>query len=137
MDILKFLLIFVSAFIFTSFIDFVWHLVIWKKAYLKDFSLVARIENGKQKMKPLPGLISQVLVVSSMMFLVLNNPGDIWHAVLNGSVAGVLAISVYGLVNEAIINKWSTRLTLLEVVWGPIIGGLSGAFIWWLSTVIL
>jgi uncharacterized membrane protein len=47
------------------------------------------------------------------------------------SAAGVLAISVYGLVNQAVIDKWTWRLTIPEVVWGPIIGGLVGLFIAW------
>ena len=51
---------------------------------------------------------------------------------LVGAMGGVLAISVYGLVNQALINNWPWRLTILEVVWGPIIGGLGGLFIAWM-----
>jgi uncharacterized membrane protein len=49
-----------------------------------------------------------------------------------GILGGILAISVYGLVNQALIKDWSWRLTVLEVVWGPIIGGLGGLFIAWM-----
>jgi uncharacterized membrane protein len=56
--------------------------------------------------------------------------------VLVGALGGVLAISVYGLVNQALIKDWAWRLTILEVVWGPIIGGLGGLFIAWMYRVI-
>ena len=55
---------------------------------------------------------------------------------LVGALGGVLAISVYGLVNQALIRDWPWRLTWLEVIWGPIIGGLGGLFIAWLYRVI-
>ena len=62
-----------------------------------------------------PGFLSQILVVSALV---------------------VLGISVYGLVNQALIKDWTWRLTLLEFVWGPIIGALAGLFIGWLYRVI-
>jgi uncharacterized membrane protein len=51
-------------------------------------------------------------------------------------MGGILAISVYGLVNQALIKDWTWTLTILEVVWGPIIGALGGTFIAWLYRVI-
>lgn len=47
-----------------------------------------------------------------------------------------LAISVDGLVNQALIRDWYWTLAALEVVWGQIIVGLGGPFISWMYPVI-
>jgi uncharacterized membrane protein len=86
-------------------------------------------------LQPLPGIASQVLVVSALMvlsILVVRGGYGYGASFLAGAMGGVLAISVYGLVNQSLIKDWSWRLTVLEVVWGPIIGGGGGLFIAWL-----
>ncbi|MEA2056474.1 MAG: DUF2177 family protein [Patescibacteria group bacterium] len=55
---------------------------------------------------------------------------------LIGTAAGVLAISVYGLVNYALVKNWTLDITILKVVWGRILGGLSGLFVIWMKSVI-
>ena len=49
-------------------------------------------------------------------------------------MGGILGISVYGLVNHWLIRDWSPAMTVLEVVWGPMIGAFAGAFIAWAGT---
>jgi uncharacterized membrane protein len=91
--------------------------------------------DGQMKLQPIPGIISQVLVVSALMVITVMGvrSGQGYPVnVLLGAMGGVLAISVYGLVNQALIDSWAWRLTILEVIWGPIIGGLGGLFIAWM-----
>jgi uncharacterized membrane protein len=128
-----------AAFFGISFIDALWHLVLFGWAYRPGFRLVARTVDGKMALQPVPGLISQVLVVSALVVMtVLSVRAGQGYGVdvLVGALGGVLAISVYGLVNQALIKDWAWRLTILEVVWGPIIGGLGGLFIAWMYRVI-
>jgi uncharacterized membrane protein len=132
---MKYVAIWFAAFVVISAIDALWHLGIFGWAYGPDFRLVGRMNDGKLALQPIPGLVSQVLVVSVLMVLtVLSVRADQGYGLnfLVGALGGVLAISVYGLVNQALINNWTWRLTILEVVWGPIIGGLGGLFIAWM-----
>ena len=75
----------------------------------------------------------------ALVFLVLykTQKGTLAEAVLVGAVAGILAITVYGVTNFALFKDWTFVLTILEVVWGPILGGLSGAFAFWMKTLLL
>jgi uncharacterized membrane protein len=132
---MKYVAIWFAAFFAISAIDALWHLVLWGRVYSRAFKPIARTKNGKSALQPIPGIVSQVLVVSAMMVLaVLSVRGGYGYAAnfLVGAMGGVLGISVYGLVNQALIRDWSWRLTVLEVVWGPIIGGAGGLFIAWL-----
>ena len=136
---MKYVAIWFAAFFAISAIDAVWHLLIFGRAYGPGFKAVAKMKDGKLALEPIPGLVSQVLVVSALMVLaVLSARAGQGYPLsfLVGACGGVLAISVYGLVNQALIRHWTWKLTLLEVVWGPIIGGLGGLFIAWLYRVI-
>jgi uncharacterized membrane protein len=128
-----------AAFFGLSAVDALWHLGIFGRVYGPGFRLVAKTKEGKMALQPVPGLLSQILVVSALVVLVVLSvrAGQGYPVnLLVGAMGGVLGISVYGLVNQALIKDWTWRLTLLEFVWGPIIGALAGLFIGWLYRVI-
>ena len=128
-----------AAFFGLSAVDALWHLGIFGRVYGPGFRLVAKTKDGKMALQPVPGLLSQILVVSALVVLVVFSVRAGQGYALNllvGAMGGVLGISVYGLVNQALIKDWTWRLTLLESVWGPIIGALAGLFIGWLYRVV-
>ena len=132
---MKYVAIWFAAFFAISAVDALWHLGIFGWAYGPGFKSVARMEDGKLALQPIPGVISQILVVSALVVLTILSVRAGHGYPLNflvGALGGVLAISVYGLVNQALINGWSWTLTALEVVWGPIIGGGGALFIAWM-----
>jgi uncharacterized membrane protein len=134
MTVLKYGLLWLLSFAFTSLIDAAWHLGIFGRVYAADFKPLARVADGKMTFNAPAGLLSQVLVVTTLGFLVLFRAGrgTALEAAIVGAAAGILAISVYGVTNYALLRGWTLRLTILEGVWGPLIGGLSGLFIFWL-----
>ena len=106
-----------------------WHLLLFKDLYAKGFAQAAADADGKLALRAWPGLLSQVLVVTALMVLTLHpSPSQVTvgQAIFRGAMGGVLAISVYGLVNNALFARWGLEITLLEVVWGPAIGALGG-----------
>jgi uncharacterized membrane protein len=135
MNVARYLLIWAIAFVVISALDAFWHLGLFGRLYSERLRPVARLADGRLAMRAMPGLLSQVLVITAYLVLVFyQRPAGLTYgaAALIGATGGVLAISVYGLVNDALIRDWDRLLTVLEVIWGPIIGALSGLLIAWL-----
>ena len=139
MNVMRYLALWLLAFIFTSAVDAFWHLVVFRKAYTEGMKPLARMQGDKTAFKAIPGLVAQVLVVTCIVFLVLYGmqKGQIWEAILIGALCGVLAITVYGFTNYSLLKDWTLKLTLLEIIWGPTLGAVSGAFVFWLRTLLL
>lgn len=134
--ILKYALLWIISFIGISTVDALWHLVFWGKIYRADIRKVAAIADGKPVFNNFSGMLSQVLVITAFVVLAsLQFHSD--EPYLKGIVAcmmgGILGISVYGLVNRWIIRDWSLAMTVLEGVWGPMIGAFAGLFIVWMG----
>lgn len=136
---MKYLIIWVIAFVLVSAVDGLWHLVLFGKRYRAGIEKVANIDGGKISFNIFSGILSQILVVTSIMILVIITTrlgGSYIQAAIVGGLAGVLAISVYGLVNYALIKNWSLDITILEVIWGPIIGASSGLLVAYLNKIL-
>ncbi len=131
-------MLWLGAFVFTSAIDALWHLVLFGRPYKEGLQLLARTAEGKFVFRRAAALLSQALVVTALLALVLikSEAATPAAAALIGALAGILAISVYGLTNYALLKDWGRTITVLEIIWGPILGGLSGAFAFWLKSVL-
>lgn len=139
MAALPYFVVWVVTFAFTSLIEAIWHLGFFKKAYTEGIKPLARMSGDKIALNPFAGALAQVLVVTSIVFLVLfkGKSVNLGEAATIGAVAGILAITVYGVTNYALFKDWNLPLTVLEFIWGPILGGLSGIFVYWMKSLLL
>jgi len=131
---LRYALLWLASFAAISAVDALWHLGIWGRVYAAGIRRVAPLVDGKPALHNGSGLAAQVLVITAFVVLAslaLQSGGAASRAVLACAMGGVLGISVYGLVNHWLIRDWSAAMTVLEVVWGPILGAFAGAFIAW------
>jgi uncharacterized membrane protein len=136
---IRYAILWLGAFVFTSAIDAFWHLALFGRPYKEGLKPLARMANGRFAFKGAAALLAQVLVVTSVLLLVLlkSEGATLAAAALVGALAGILAISVYGVTNYALLKDWGLGITVLETIWGPIIGGCSGAFAFWLKTLLV
>jgi uncharacterized membrane protein len=136
---IRYALLWLGAFVFTSAIDAIWHLALFGRLYKEGMRPLARMADGKFAFKVAAALLSQVLVVTAVLLLVLlkSEGAPLATAALVGALAGVLAISVYGVTNYALLKDWGLGITILETIWGPMIGACSGAFAYWLKSLLV
>lgn len=135
--ILKYAVLWISSFITISAVDAIWHLVLWGKVYGADIVKVAPLVDGKVVLNNnISGILSQVLVITAYVVLAslqFKSVKPYLYGILSCVMGGILGISVYGLVNHWLVRDWSLAMTVLEGVWGPMIGAFSGFFIVWMS----
>lgn len=53
--------------------------------------------------------------------------GGLGRAALNGAVLGFVAYATYDLTNQATLNVWSTKLTLIDLAWGTTLTMISAS----------
>ncbi|HEK86114.1 MAG: DUF2177 family protein [Candidatus Saccharicenans sp.] len=125
--VLKFILLWLLTLILFSLADAVWHFLIFGRAYKEDFKVLALVEKDRIVFRKFYGFLAQFVLISSLILLVLLcKPENLKISVLVGLLVGLLAISVYGLTNYALMKDWSFRLTRLEIFWGPVLGAWGG-----------
>lgn len=123
----KIFLLWIITLILFSLADGLWHFVIFGRAYKEDFRVLAFIENDRIIFRKVYGFLAQLLLISCLVILIfLLDPANIKISMLVGALVGLLAITVYGLTNYALIKDWSFRLMVLEVIWGPLLGAWGG-----------
>lgn len=54
-----------------------------------------------------------------------NRPGRWLEVGILGALLGIVAYSTYDLTNLATIKKWPLRITVIDIMWGTIISGVS------------
>ena len=134
--ILNYAALWAVSFVAISAVDALWHLVIWGKTYGADIRKVAAVADGKLILHNGSGLLSQVLVITAFVVLAslqFHSATPYLKGIVACMMGGILGISVYGLVNHWIIRDWSLAMTVLEGVWGPMIGAFAGIFIVWMG----
>jgi len=132
---LRYALLWLASFVAISAVDALWHLAIWGRVYGAGIRRVAALVDGKPVFRNVSGLAAQILVITAFVVLASlqfsGGAAATGKIVLSCVAGGVLGISVYGLVNHWLIRDWSAAMTVLEVVWGPLLGAFAGFFIAW------
>ena len=49
--------------------------------------------------------------------------GNWTRALINGAVLGFVCYATYDLTNQATLNNWSMKLTLIDLAWGTVLTG--------------
>jgi uncharacterized membrane protein len=58
--------------------------------------------------------------------------GNIITALMSGALFGFFTYGTYDLTNQATLRNWSTKLTITDLTWGTILGGISALGAAWI-----
>jgi uncharacterized membrane protein len=118
---MKFLLQFFAVAIFVFAADFVWLGIIMKGFYHQE--LAGLMKQGPEGFSPrlVPALLVYLLIPAGLVlfvgphvsvkssFLVVAGWGALW---------GLVVYGIYDLTNLAILDQWSVRITIADMLWG-------------------
>lgn len=75
-------------------------------------------------------IIFYLLYVLGMVVFVLEpsfGGGQWWQVAIRGAVFGMVAYATYDLTNLATLKKWSVKITVIDIIWGALVTGVSAA----------
>jgi uncharacterized membrane protein len=107
-------------------LDLVWLGVIMKDFYSREMGELARRNGAALAPRwaaavPVYLLIPLGIVVFVRPLIVDGAP--IWHAFGWGALYGLILYGVYDLTNLAVIEKWTVRMTVADMIWGSVLCG--------------
>lgn len=120
---IKYIAAWLGAGVTFAAIDAVWLTVMGQRLYRP---VLGPILADKPDMKA--AVLFYLVSISGTVFLAIDpalREGAWQRAALNGAVLGFVAYATYDLTNQATLNVWSTRLTIIDLCWGTALTTLS------------
>lgn len=111
-------------------IDLIWLGVVMKGFYSQELGDLARRQG--QALAPRWGaaLLVYLLIAGGVVIFVrplLGANATAWQAFGWGAAFGLVLYGVYDLTNLAVLDKWTVRMTVVDIVWGSFLCGAVAA----------
>ncbi|HEY1224540.1 MAG TPA: DUF2177 family protein [Brevundimonas sp.] len=116
---LKYIIAYLGAGVTFAAIDAVWLTTMANRLYKP---VIGPIMADKPDMKA--AVAFYLISIAGTVFLAIDpalREGAWTRAALNGAVLGFVAYATYDLTNQATLNVWSTKLTLVDLAWGTVL----------------
>ena len=116
---LKYLAGYLGAGLAFAAIDAVWLTTMTNRLYKP---ILGPILADKPDMKV--AVAFYLIYIAGIVFFAISpalRDGGLARAALNGAVLGFIAYATYDLTNQATLNVWSSRLTLIDLAWGTVL----------------
>lgn len=107
-------------------IDLLWLGVVMKGFYSHELGELARRQGTALAPRWGAAILVYLLIPGGLVLFVrplLGESSTIWQAAMWGALYGLVLYGVYDLTNFSILEKWSLRMTLADIVWGIVLCG--------------
>lgn len=114
-----------------AFIDSIWLRTMYTRLYQPEIGPLL----GNLKLAP--SIVFYLLYIAGMMWFAVGPAlanGRWQTALIQGAVLGCLCYATYDLTNQATLKLWSTKVTVLDIVWGTFLTGSASLVGWWATT---
>lgn len=114
-------------------IDFLWFGVLMKGFYLSELSSLARMQDGKFKPLPLPGLLAWAVIPLGIVFFAvphLSPDGSAFEAVGWGAFLGLCMYGMYDMTNLSTLRGYGARLAVIDLAWGSCLSAFVTLVVW-------
>ena len=110
-------------------VDMVWIGVVANAFYKRELGTLARKAGDNFDPRIAPAALMYALVVLGLLVFVLPRVrvGAAWEAALWGALFGIIGYGVYDLTNYATLHAFSLRMTVVDVIWGGVLCGLTAS----------
>ena len=108
-------------------IDYIWLGVVMSKFYKNELGMLARVSNGSLTPVFWAAAIVYVLIpLGAVLFALprVSQENPISTALLWGFIYGIVLYGVYDMTNYALVNKWSLKMSIVDIIWGGAINSV-------------
>ena len=108
-------------------IDYLWLGIIMSKFYKDELGILARLSNGSLKPVMWAAVIVYILIPLGIVLFALPRVSQdalASTALFWGFVYGVVLYGVYDMTNYSLVNKWSLRLSIVDILWGGMLNAV-------------
>jgi uncharacterized membrane protein len=118
----------IVGFIVFIAIDFTWIGLIMTGFYKAQIGRWAR--KSGESLAPLwgPAMLLYLLTVIGLIVFVLPRAGSdapVWHTIAYGALFGVIGYGIYDLTNYSTLADWPLTMTIVDMLWGGVVCGLT------------
>ena len=97
------------------------------KFYKNELGMLARVSNGSLTPVFWAAAIVYVLIpLGAVLFALprVSQENPISTALLWGFIYGIVLYGVYDMTNYALVNKWSLKMSIVDIIWGGAINSV-------------
>jgi uncharacterized membrane protein len=134
--IAKYIVAYIATGIAFAVIDSVWLRSMYAKLYLPEIGEL--LMKGGFRMGP--AIIFYLLYILGMMIFAVGpalQSGKWQTALIWGALLGFFCYMTYDLTNYATLKVWSTKVTVLDIIWGTFLTGSASVVGYWITTAIM
>ncbi len=122
---------FAIAFFTFIALDYIFLAKLMSRFYLSELGPLARVADGKFAPQLLPAAVVYLALAAGVVFFVLprvqQQGGGPVQALIWGGLFGFIVYAVYDMTNLSLVNGWSAKLSLVDMIWGTILCGTTSA----------
>lgn len=123
MSTLKLLIVLLPVFLL---LDLFWLGVVMKGFYSQELGELARRQGAALAPRWGAAMVVYLLIPGGLLLFVrplLGEHATWWTAAGWGALFGVALYGVYDLTNLAVLDKWTLRLSIVDIAWGGVLCG--------------
>jgi uncharacterized membrane protein len=133
--IAKYIVAYLATGVSFALIDSVWLRSMYERLYKPEIGEL--MYQGGFRLGP--AVAFYLLYILGMMIFAVGpalHSGKWQTALLWGALLGFFCYMTYDLTNYATLKVWSTRVTVLDIIWGTVLTGSASLAGWWATTLI-
>jgi uncharacterized membrane protein len=129
----KYIVAYLATGLSFALIDSVWLRTMYSRLYQPEIGeLLGGLRLG-------PAVVFYLLYILGMMIFAVGPAlanGKWQTALIWGALLGFFCYMTYDLTNHATMKVWSTKVTVLDIMWGTFLTGSASLSGWWITTLI-
>lgn len=125
-----------SGIISFAILDGIWLGWLGKNIYKDELRSLGRFVNGNLELMWGAVFLVYALLLGGLYYFVLPQVSGLtsmWKVFIIGGAFGLITYGIYDFTNLAVLKNWTLKVTVVDVIWGIMLCGITTVVMWWVS----